>query len=525
MGPGVPETREVTVPQQPRVRVDDEGIHLSGHLDDALDVRFGPDRVWSFTTRGEGSHALRGVLVRWPARLRPLLDGVAEVSVVRHGTEDALFSDTVQLGASAEPLVLRDDAGNPLSIDKTGRLQRSFERMGDDSRRELVEAARRLTDTLVDRLGVATYLSYGCLLGAARTGHMIGHDSDIDLAFLSRYDHPFDIIRESRAAERGIRELGWRVVRLSAANFKVWVPLPNGKRAGVDVFGSFYVSDVFHLTGNLRGPLPREALVPFGTIELEGVPFPAPADVERFLTFTYGPGWRIPDPAFHFDHPQATKDRMNQWLRTGRHGIVHWEAFYTQGRADRVPTGPSPFAEWVDERIDPGSRIVELGSGTGRDAIWFARQGHEVIGSDYCLAARRYAGDKARAAGVDVPFREFNAAVVRSMLVRGSRMARLPGVKHVYARLLVDEVHPSARPGFWRFCSMVGRTGGRTYVEFRTDANRVRFVQRPAWPSPDAVTAEIERAGGRIRERVIGRGLANEGGRNPVVCRMEVEWR
>jgi hypothetical protein len=215
---------------------------------------------------------------------------------------------------------------------------------------------------------------------------------------------------------------------------------------------------------------------------------------------------------------------MNQWLRTGRHGIVHWESFYTQGRADGVPTGPSPFAQWVAERVEPGSRIIELGSGTGRDAIWLARQGHPVIGSDYCLAARRYAGAKAKAAGVDVPFRELNLAVVRSLLVRGARMSRLPGLKHVYARLVVDEVHPSARPGLWRFCSMVNRTGGRTYVEFRTDANRIRFVQRPAWPSPETVAAEIGRAGGRIRDQEVGRGLAHEGGRNPVICRMEVEW-
>jgi SAM-dependent methyltransferase len=515
----------VNVPRARVLRVDGDGLHLTGHLDEALDVRFGPDRVWSFTTRGEGTPALRGVLVRWPARLRPLLDGVADVTVVRHGTEDALFADSVRFGTRTEPLLLRDDAGNPLSIDKTGRLQRSFERMADDSRRELVQAARRLTDALVDRLGVSAYLSYGCLLGAARTGHMIGHDSDIDLAFLSRHDHPFDIIRESRAAERGVRELGWKVVRLSAANFKVWVPLPNGKRAGVDVFGSFYVGDMFHLTGNLRGPLPRDALLPFGTIELEGVPFPAPADVERFLTFTYGPGWRIPDPAFHFRHPQATKDRMNQWLRTGRHGIVHWEAFYNQGRADQVPTGPSPFAQWVEERVDPGSRILELGSGTGRDAIWFAQQGHAVIGSDYCVAARRFAAQRATAAGVAVPFREFNMAVQRSILVRGARIARLPGTTHVYARLLLDELHPSARPGLWRFCSMAGRSGGRTFVEFRTDANRVRFVQRPPRPAPDRIAAEIERAGGTIRDQVVGRGLADPGDRNPVMCRMEVEWR
>lgn len=512
------------MPQPRVVRVDDDGIHLTGHLDDPLDVRFGPDRVWSFTTRGEGDDALRGVTVPWPVRLRPLLDGLADVAVVRHGTEDHLYDEQVAFGTSTAPLLLRDDAGNPLSIDKTGRLQRSFERMDEDSRRELVEAARRLTDALVDELGVATYLSYGCLLGAARTGHMIGHDSDIDLAFLSRHEHPFDIIRESRAAERGVRELGWKVVRLSAANFKVWVPLPNGKRAGVDVFGSFYVGGMFHLTGNLRGPLPREALEPFGSIELEGVRFPAPADVDRFLTFTYGPQWRVPDPAFHFNHPQPTKDRMNQWLRTGRHGIVHWESFYTQGRADRVPTGPSAFAQWVEQRVEPGSRIVELGSGTGRDAIWFTQQGHPVIGSDYCVAARRYAGERAAAAGVDVPFRDFNMAVQRSVLVRGARMARLPGVTHTYARLLVDELQPSARPALWRFCSMASRTGGRTFVEFRTDANRVRFVRRPPWPSPDTVAAEIESAGGRIRDRVLGRGLANEAGRDPVVCRMEVEW-
>jgi hypothetical protein len=502
----------VTVPPQPHVdRVDTEGIHLTGHVDGPLDVRFGEDRVWSFSTRDQGRAALRGVLVRWPARLRPLLDGVAEVTIAPHAAADALFTGTVRFGAGAGPLLLRDDAGNPLSIDKTGRLQRSFDRMADDSRRELVAAARRLTDALVDELGVATYLSYGCLLGAARTGRMIGHDSDIDLAFLSRHTHPFDIIRESRAAERGIRGLGWKVVRLSAANFKVWVPLPNGKRAGVDVFGSFFIGDQFHLTGNLRGPLARETLLPFGTITLEGVEFPAPADVPGFLAFTYGPDWQVPDPAFHFEHPQPTKDRMNQLLRTTRHGIARWEAFYAQGGAARVPTGPSPFAEWVAGRIEPGSRGVEVGSGTGRDAIWLTGQGFRVIGSDYCVAARRYAVGRAAGAGVTVPFREFNMASQRSVLVRGARLSRLPGPTHVYARLLVDELQPSSRPGLWRFSSMAGRSGGRTFVEFRVGAHRPMLDLHPrrrTHPDPDTVVAEIERAGGRVLTRDVGRGLA-----------------
>ena len=28
----------------------------------------------------------------------------------------------------------------------------------------------------------------------------------------------------------------------------------------------------------------------------------APARPEEVLAFTYGPAWRVPDPAFHFDH-------------------------------------------------------------------------------------------------------------------------------------------------------------------------------------------------------------------------------
>ena len=220
---------------------------------------------------------------------------------------------------------------------------------------------------------------------------MIGHDSDADVAWISRHTHPFDIVREARAAERTLRGLGWSVVRMSAANFKVWVPLPTGKRAGVDVFGSFHIGDHFHITGSLRGVLPREAVLPFGTVTLEGVEFPAPADVEAFLAYTYGPSWRVPDPAFHFEHPPENTRMMSQWWRGTRTRLAHWQAFYTSGDVKRVPSGPSLFASWVAGRIEPGSRVVELGSGTGRDAYWLADQGFAVTGSDYCGAARKLA--------------------------------------------------------------------------------------------------------------------------------------
>lgn len=510
------------------VRVDNDGIFLPGSISEPLDIFFGGHRVWSFSAHGDGQHVHGGTLVPWPTRVRKHLDGVTEVTVVPHPDGAPVFDATVAFGTSPARLELLDDAGNRISVDKNGRLQRSFDRMDESSRAELVEAAHRVLVALTQECGLDAYLVYGCLLGAVRTGRMIGHDTDVDLAWLSRHDHPFDVIRESKAAERTIAALGWRVMRMSAANFKVLVPLPSGKSAGVDVFGSFHLNDTFHLTGNLIGELPREAMLPFGTVNLEGVDFPAPADLDAFLSFTYGPSWRVPDPAFHFAIPEESKTVMNQLLRTGRAQLWHWQPFYRTDECERVPKEPSRFAHWVADRLPHGSRIVELGSGTGRDAVWLAGQGFDVHGSDFSLAARSVAKKRARQAKVPVQFTTINVNSQRSLLVNGARLAHQPGVKHVYARLMVDALASWSRPGLWRFCSMVGRSGGHTFVEFRTDANRGTATffgpHSRYYAEPDAVVAEIESYGGRVLDRVEGRDLAPLGRENPVVCRMEVGW-
>jgi hypothetical protein len=508
--------------------IDGKGIRLSHPYDGPLDVLIAGHRVWSFSTERDSVRAGGGLFVAWPKPLADLLEGRAEVALVPHNGGDALFSGPIRFGRSSEPLELLDDLGNPLSLDKGGRMQRTFDDFADESRVELIAAARRVLDDLTDKCDLDAYLCYGGLLGAARSGRMIGHDSDLDLAFLSRYTHPLDIIQESRGAERQMARLGWKVVRMSAANFKIWVPLPSGKRAGVDVFGSFHVDDHFHITGSLRGRLDRDAIVPFGEIELEGVPFPAPADVPGFLEFTYGPGWRVPDPAFHFDHPEANVRRMSQWFRGTRNRLPHWQEFY-KGPHHAVPAAPSAFATWARERMEPGSPIVELGVGTGRDAVWLAQQGHKVLSSDYCSGARAATAEAARDAEVRTAYRPINLESLKSSLVAAARIAHEPEPRHVYARGLIDALAPTGRLGLWRFCAVAGRRGGLTFLEFRTPASRwdSTFFPRHArtYADPDAIVAEVEARGGRVVERVEGRGLARLGKENPMICRLVVSWR
>ena len=512
-----------------QARVDDAGIVLPAGIDEPVDIRFGGHRLWSFNPTRDGKPHAGGRRVTWPGAIKERLNGTAEVRLERHLTGEELFSDTVRFGSADTPLIFTDDAGNPVTLDKGGRFQRSFDRMDADAVNLLVDASHRVLVDLVEHCGLDAYLCYGGLLGAVRTGHMIGHDSDVDLAYLSKFTHPFDIIRECRAAERVMEQRGWHVVRMSASHFMVCVRLPHGERAGVDVFGSLHIGDHFHITGSLRGRLDRDQILPFGTIALEGVDFPAPRDLDAFLAYTYGPGWKVPDPAFHFNHPPENTEMMSQWWRGSRTRLWHWSAFYRSAvKVAKVPETPSPFARWVAGRIDPGSRVVELGSGTGRDAVWLAQQGFAVTASDYCGAARAATQAKAKKAGLRMRVRGYNMESIYGYLTNAAKLAHQPGPKHVYARLLLDSLAPSGRPGLWRFCSMLCRSGGHTFVEFRTARNRgqdfffghhVRTL-----PRVDVIEAEIAKYGGTIVHQEVGRDLAPLGRENPVVCRMEVSW-
>ncbi|MCX6397639.1 MAG: methyltransferase domain-containing protein [Propionibacteriales bacterium] len=492
----------------------ERGVHTV-YFDDAY--------VWSFSTPRDGVLRPTGWKVPWPDPLVPRLNGVTVVSIDRG--RERRFEQEVRFGDSTDRLRLVDRFGNPVAIDRVGHVARVFSATDPQARHQVIEGTRQaLADLRND--GYDAHLSYGCLLGAVRDGRMIGHDTDADIAYVSRYTHPAQVISESYAMERSLRRRGWQVVRMSNADLKLMYPLPDGRRVHIDVFGAFHVGKTFYQLGGRSGTLPRSALTPAGTVSLEGVELPAPADPRAVLEFLYGPSWRVPDPAFQNVDPPGGLRRIQGWMRGVRDDVIPWNEYVKRHRST-LPRKPSTFARWVAGRLDPGAPVVDLGCGNGRDTLLFQRQGRAPVALDASSQALQITRRRLARAGVEHPdVRTLSLYDRRSVLVTGAELARTEVPVNLYARHLVGCLDPEGQDLLWLLCSMALRRGGSLFLEFSAGGRRPR-------PEPahlltrvrvEAVVAGITARGGLIDEVVVEPGEDYLDQPDPRVARIVAHW-
>jgi SAM-dependent methyltransferase len=86
-----------------------------------------------------------------------------------------------------------------------------------------------------------------------------------------------------------------------------------------------------------------------------------------------------------------------------------WDARYS-APGYLFGTAPAAFLAREGGRLAPGSRVLSVADGEGRNAVWLARQGHDVTAFDASgvavAKARRLAGE----AGVEVAFHKADVA-------------------------------------------------------------------------------------------------------------------
>ncbi|WP_166133256.1 class I SAM-dependent methyltransferase [Nocardioides ochotonae] len=512
--------------------VGEQRLRLPAGLDPATtyDVLVNGDHVWSLTP----AHDIRGARgareVAWPKAIQRRLLGRAEVVLREHlsGTERGRARHVFGGRDDLEVRIVDAD-GHALILDKWGQLIRPLSSESGSVIDELMDHTARLLEDLQEKAGVPAFICYGTLLGAVRNGRLIGHDNDIDVAYLSEHPTPVDVAREGYRVERALRDAGWLVRRGSGVRLNVRLRLSDGSSRFIDVFTAHWVEGSLYIPSDTGFPMPREAILPLAGVELMGRKLPAPADPERLLAATYGEGWRVPDPSFRYETPRGLSRRLGGWFG----GLVshrkHWDSFDSQQR-HTVPKRPSPFARWVANHHGSTRPIVDVGAGTGRDAIFFAAErGRQVFALDYVVSAVRSGQRIAENRSLPIRWNLVNLYDTREVLAYGARLSRLPEPADVYARFLPHDLEPHGRENLWRLASMSLRRGGQLFVEFRTPEDRDRphvYGQHPRnYLEPADVVAEIEAAGGTVVHLVSGRpGMAKLREEDPAVCRIVARW-
>jgi len=446
--------------------VDEAGVHVATEDDSVVDVLFDGRRIWSFWTVRDTVDGL----AEWPRQLKKFLKGTAQVAVVEHLTQVVCFEAEVSFGTTEGRVSIVDAEGRPLGIDKSNRIVTTFDTRDAEHTKPLLDSTEQLLAALQEA-GVDAFPAYGTLLGAVREQDFIGHDSDVDLAYVSRETHPLDVIRESFRLQRHLKERGYAVDRYSAAALKVDVVEADGTVRGLDVFGGYFLDGMLYLMGEIGQEFEKDWIFPLGTCTLAGRTLPAPARPEKLLEATYGPGWKVPDPAFHFETARATHRRLNGWFRGIRVFRNEWDARYSGGVRNRVPPGgPSSLAEFVRGEESDIDLLVDVGAGRGGDALWFARQGVPTMTLDYAHGASNGVRRKAEEESLDLDISWMNLHEPRSVFAQGARIARREGRVVVMANHLVDSTDPRGLDALVRLARMAlagraKRGGGRLYLE------------------------------------------------------------
>jgi hypothetical protein len=180
----------------------------------------------------------------------------------------------------------------------------------------------------------------------------------------------------------------------------------------------------------------------------------------------------------------------------------------------------------VHGQIGADEAVLDLGAGNGRDSVWLAAQGHPVRSSDYSRRSAVEVKALMQRTGVaNVRPRQVILNETRHVFHLIAQLSREP--HHIYARQLVGCLDAAARENLFRLGASVLRGGQSMWLEFA--------VRHPGARAPepvglvhrvdvDALTAEVERSGGRVVHLDVAPGVDMFDNPDPAVARMRVIW-
>lgn len=165
----------------------------------------------------------------------------------------------------------------------------------------------------------------------------------------------------------------------------------------------------------------------------------------------------------------------------------YWNGYYSSHKPAKRPL-PSQFATFVAGELEGPHRVVELGCGNGRDALFFAQYDHEVVGVDASAAAVEACTELAGRLGSGATF--VQASIDEEGLADRLGTSSLPTV--VYARFFLHAITEEEEGRLLDLAAALTEAGGILAVEYRTERDASLAKVTDAHFRRYAVPAEVE---------------------------------
>lgn len=451
----------------------------------SVDVSFADHRVWSIDLSSGNVPQDRSY--PWPAPLLPYLVGRTNVRLSQSGTGRLLGSVEVRFTEDPSEPRVTDADGVPLAINKWGRLGKTLEAGNTGVQGRILD---RTTEVIahLEGLGLRPFVVGGTLLGGIRDGALLPHDDDADVAYLSTHTNPVDVAAEGFALGHKLEALGYELVRHSATHMQLYFRGEHGQLDYyVDVFTAFFTDDghmnqPFHVRGEMR----EEQMLPFGTVQIQGRSFPAPADPEAWLVINYDENWRTPIPGYRLETPLPTVRRFRNWFGSFHHSRDFWNDRYRVEGADSDRQWQSG-ADWIlsQESNFTAGWLVDLGAGAGALGAQLRDRGphRQVIAADYSP----YALELAAAHGPE-RFSTIHTNLYRSLALALPQDAEIRGPFDLVANHLIQHLGPHAIPNALRLIRMAVRSGGTAVATLYGEIESADPHENPTdWAIPPEV--------------------------------------
>ncbi|KRF13118.1 class I SAM-dependent methyltransferase [Nocardioides sp. Soil796] len=363
---------------------------------------------------------------------------------------------------------LKDKLAGDHVFSRSGALQVAKNLDTAWQRRTMTQAGR-VRDFVSERFGLDAFFIYGTLLGAVRENGVIGHDSDIDLAYVSGHRNGADAARELHDIAFALIDSGFRVLAYGT-HLRIANEIEGDKDAHVDLFHTYFDEhDVLGFPYGVSGVVDVRASDWTGVHEIDfaGSTGLLPNCAERVAEALYGTGWREPQPGFNWDRDRRTRAADALMPRAWTQQI-YWADFYEH-------TGfltPSPFFEAVSARGDVPRIVVDLGCGEGRDSVAHAEAGRRVFGIDRSQRGIRRAEAKAAELGLEdrLSFHECDVADTEALASVVGRARAEAGDEPVmfYLRFFLHSLEEETQDALLSSLDALSRPGDVLAAEFRT---------------------------------------------------------